>query len=135
MTNTEKLIRAGWTKVRATDECGQAIVSRGKLNGLACIKRANWKRGNVELCTQHAILEPAAPVEPGVLCVGAKVEQLRGGGGDPGAIGTVTAIIEPRSFFNDGSSSDGQIRVTFPGIRYPNMIFRPSAVGSMIKVL
>lgn len=57
MTNTERLIAAGWTKIRATDECGEAIVTRGNLEGLACIKRAVWTTEDQPArCAQHAAL-------------------------------------------------------------------------------
>jgi hypothetical protein len=57
MTNTEILTSAGWTKLpRTIGECGEAIVTRGKLFGLACEKRAVWtKDGGPAVCQQHAL--------------------------------------------------------------------------------
>lgn len=56
MTNTEKLIEAGWTKVKSRNECGEAITTRSGLIGLACEKRGAWikKEGDPERCAQHA---------------------------------------------------------------------------------
>lgn len=57
-TPAQTLIAAGYTKIRATDECGEALSNSGSsLNGLACIKRAVWaKDGEPDRCAQHAIL-------------------------------------------------------------------------------
>lgn len=75
MTNTEKLTAAGWTKIRSTQECGQAIVTRGNLYGLACGKGANWsKTGSPELCAQHALLREREIAETGHRYVGRLVE-------------------------------------------------------------
>lgn len=66
MTNTEKLIAAGWTRQRATDECGEAITTRRDLIGLACGKGATWvKDGEPARCAQHALLVVAATPAPG----------------------------------------------------------------------
>lgn len=134
MTNTEKLLQAGWTKTRRTDECGQAIVTRGNLEGLACIKSAVWARGSLTLCAQHALLEPATEIEPGTLAEGAKVEQLANGA-NAGALGRVTRIVAPQNLYSDGSAADGEIQVTFPGIRFPVVTYRYGSWERFVKLV
>lgn len=67
MTATEKLIAAGWQRVRITSECGEALHGSGaKLEGLACIKGAAWRKPNGDepaRCAQHAAEQIEAPAE------------------------------------------------------------------------
>lgn len=53
---------------------------------------------------------------------GDRVRQTKGA--DVGAIGTITVVVPHRTFFSDGSGADGEVRVTFEGIRYPNVRYR-----------
>lgn len=56
--HTPRLLAAGWTRFSGPQgECGQAIVTRGPLYGLACEKSAYWGKGGMpRLCAQHAVL-------------------------------------------------------------------------------
>ena len=56
-TLADRLTAAGWFKVRASSECGEALVASGtSLNGLACKKSATWhKEGQERRCAQHAL--------------------------------------------------------------------------------
>lgn len=57
MTMTERLIAAGYSRKRATVECGEAITTRRGYTGLACGKGGRWaKGGEPDRCAQHALL-------------------------------------------------------------------------------
>lgn len=70
MTNAEILIAAGWIRVsRSTSECGDAIVSRKNLIGLACGKRGVWTREGIDfsVCLQHALLRTGGKATAGFI--------------------------------------------------------------------
>lgn len=55
---TAQLLESGWTRIPRSEECGAAIVTKGKLFGLACEKGATWRKdGKHDACAQHAALD------------------------------------------------------------------------------
>ena len=63
----------------------------------------------------------------------AKVRQIQGA--NVGAVGRITRIIEPRMYWADGTAGDGEIRVTFDGIRFPAVTYRYATVDQFIEII